>query len=101
VQTSIGDTYLHAMESPEVTFTDYGRASLAGGQTRVALDPRFAETIEAGDYRVFLTAVGAPAVLTVRTQDASGFVVEGDADVSFTYEIVGTRKGFAGKRFGT
>lgn len=100
VSASSGRVFLHAVESPEVKFTDYGRGKLKGGTARIALDPVFSETIE-GEYAVFLTAIGAATPLTVEAQDAAGFVVRGRGNAAFTYEVVGTRKGYVGQRFST
>lgn len=97
VQTRTGNVFLHALESPEVKFVDYGLGELVGGTATVSLDPVFAETIEPG-YQVYVTAIGAPQALLVTT-DAHAFTVHGQGNAAFTYEIVATRKGFDGRRF--
>ncbi|MFA6512297.1 MAG: hypothetical protein WCV86_04210 [Patescibacteria group bacterium] len=98
VRTSQGEVYLHALESPTVKFTDYGEGMLHNGTAQVQLDPRFMETIE-GEYHVFITALGDPTPLAVSEQTTQGFIVSGARDAAFIYEIVGTRKGFDGRRF--
>lgn len=98
VETSQGRVFLHALESPEVQFSDYGTGRLSNGQTRVSLDAQYAESIE-GAYLVFLTAMDSTASLTIVYQDAKGFDVRGTGDAAFRYEVVGTRKGFDERRF--
>ena len=53
-----GHMTLYCMESPECWFEDFGSARLAGGSAVVRLDSEFAQTVETGEYHVFLQAEG-------------------------------------------
>ncbi|MDO8312520.1 MAG: hypothetical protein Q7T25_11330 [Sideroxyarcus sp.] len=95
VQTPNGERKLYATEAPDARFADYGTGKLENGVAHIQLDPTFAETLAAEQYHVNLTAQDIPTTLSVIKQDASGFDVVGAEDVSFYYEVVGIRKGFA------
>ena len=98
LQTSRGDTYFHAIESPDVRFEDFGRASTRHGRATVTLDPTFLETVT-GDYSVELTVEGKLAKLALTEQTAKAFTVTSNTDVSFSYRVSALRKGFAQQRF--
>lgn len=98
LQTSRGDTYFHAIESPDVRFEDFGRASTRHGRATITLDPTFLETVT-GDYTVELTAEGKLAKLAVTEQTAKTFTVTSDIDTGFSYRVSALRKGYAEQRF--
>jgi hypothetical protein len=94
---------LHAVESPENWFEDFGSARLESGVGRVALEPTFAQTVNTGsEYHVFLTPEGECRGLYVSNKSASGFEVHelggGQTNVAFEYRIVALRRGYEDAR---
>lgn len=81
----------YGAEAPEVTLEDAGTGQLTGGQGFVAIESRFASTIDARAYHVFLTPLG-DAALYVAGKGAAGFTVRqiggGHASLAFDYRIV-------------
>lgn len=98
LQTSRGDTYFHAIESPDVRFEDFGRATTRHGKTVVKIDPTFLEIVT-GPYTVQLTAEGKLARLAVTQQTVQSFTVTSDVDGDFSYRVSALRKGFTENRF--
>lgn len=103
VQTEdYGQRLLYAVESPEVLFEDVGTAALAAsGETTVAFDPIFAETVNLSDYQVFITPLfDQPVILYVTDKTETGFTVKGvtldgqPVSCSFDYRIVASRLGY-------
>ncbi len=97
--TDYGVRKLYAIEAPEVRFIDEGMAQLKNAQARITLEPIFLETIE-GNYLIQLTPYG-DASLYVAETGADYFVVkarEGDPNVTFSWHLSATRKGYAGVR---
>jgi hypothetical protein len=97
VRTDDGSRLLYAEESTEVWFADYGFGQLENGQTTIAIDPVFAQTVNLEEpYHVFVQIYG-DAEVYVSERTAQGFEVhlrEGDANVEFSYRIVAKRLGF-------
>lgn len=97
---------LHAMESPEVWFEDFGTASLVDGKVTVVFDPIFAETANMQvEYHVFVTPIGQePVLLFVTDKSAAAFTVEGvtldgkPAESDFDYRIAVKRLGYEDAR---
>jgi hypothetical protein len=94
---------LHAVESPQNWFEDFGNGHLESGVGRVALEPTFAQTVNtASDYHVFLTPRGECRGLYVSNTSATGFEVHelggGQSNVAFDYRIVALRRGFENDR---
>ena len=89
---------LHAVESPEAWFEDFGRGELRSGRARVALDPDF-RAVVSGDYHVFLTPEADCNGLYVEAPGPTGFEVRelrgGTSDVPFTYRVVAKRADLA------
>jgi len=78
----------------EPKIDDEGQAELEGGSSYVALDPRFASTLEMSrGYLVFVTAEGDTRGLYVNDKSPRGFAVHenaaGRSTVAFDYRIVG------------
>ena len=94
---------LHALESPDPRFEDFGRARLRRGRARVRLDPAFASAIQTSDYHVFLTAEGECEALFVARRTSHGFEVRdrggGRSGARFSYRVVGKRRDVPGRRF--
>ena len=92
-----------AIESPEAWFEDFGEASLVKGKAHVALDPHFAQTIDARRYHVFLTAYGETAGLYVARRTRGGFDIAerkpGKSRVRFSWRVVARPKATKHKRF--
>jgi hypothetical protein len=94
---------LHAVESPQNWFEDFGSGRLESGIGRIALESTFAQTVDAAsDYHVFLTPEGECRGLYVSNKSASGFEVHelggGQSNVAFAYRIVALRRGFENLR---
>jgi hypothetical protein len=97
-----GHMTLYCMESPECWFEDFGSARLSNGSVRVKLDPEFAQTVETGEYHVFVQAEGDCKGLSVLSRTKSGFVVQelagGRSNVPFAFRIVALRKDVSAPR---
>ena len=83
----------YAPRESQPTMEDVGEAQLVGGEARVALDPAFANVIDAGtSYLVFVTPLGDCKGLFVSSRSHAGFVVRelegGRSAVPFEYRIV-------------
>src|SRR6516164_5409402 len=94
---------LYAVEAPENWFEDFGSGKLAGGAAIVALEPTFAQTVNAAmEYHVFLTPKGDCKGLYVANETPAGFEVHelggGQSTVAFDYRIVARRKGYESVR---
>jgi len=107
VQTqSYGRRLMYSVESPEVWFEDFGKATLVNGATTVAIDPVFAETANlAIAYHVFVTAVcQEPVVLFVSEKTAANFTVKGvnlvnaPSACGFDYRVTAKRLGNEAER---
>jgi hypothetical protein len=74
------------------TVEDVGESHLTLGETYVAIDPRFAATMDqTRPYLVFLTPQGDSGGLYATEKSVSGFAVHehgGRSDVTFDYRIV-------------
>ena len=94
---------LHALESPQAWFEDFGRARLRRGRAHVRLDRMFASAVRTDNYHVFLTAEGACEGLYVARRTRRGFDVReqggGRSSVAFSYRVVGERKDVSPGRF--
>jgi hypothetical protein len=91
------------MGSPQNWFEDFGSGQLSGGASTIALDPAFAETVDANsEYHVFLTPEGECRGLYVSHKTANGFEVDelggGQSNVAFAYRIVALRRGYKNVR---
>jgi hypothetical protein len=88
---------LYAVESPQNWFEDFGSGRLTSGSATVTMDRTFVQTVDAAEYRVFLTPVGDCHGLYVSQKTATGFEVHelggGQSNVSFDYRIVALRRG--------
>jgi hypothetical protein len=103
VDNSQRQVTLHAVESPESWFEDFGSGHLKSGVGRIALEHTFAQTVNTGsDYHVFLTPEGECRGLYVSNKSAGGFEVHelggGQSNVAFAYRIVALRRGYENRR---
>lgn len=91
---SYGIRHLYCYETPTPYFGDLGEGKTdESGKCYVFLDEVFDETIE-GKYQVFLQAYG-DGRLYVSERTASYFVVEGEPNTAFGWELKAPQKGFA------
>ena len=103
VDNSQRQVALHAVESPENWFEDFGSGHLESGVGRIALESTFAQTVNtASDYHVFLTPRGECRGLYISNTSATGFEVHelggGRSNVAFDYRIVALRRGYENMR---
>lgn len=91
---------LHAPETPEIYFMDYGQGRLVNGRARIELDPRLVGNIHVDathPLRVFIQVEDDENVrgVVVKNKSASGFdVVEiggGTSNAPFAWNIVANR----------
>jgi hypothetical protein len=100
VPTASGARALYSEESSEVWFTDYGFGQLRAGQARISIDRLFAETVNLGEpYHVFVQPndTDCQGVAVVNKTTTFFEVVElsgGRSSASFSYRIVGKRRGY-------
>ena len=102
VGTSDGSRLLYTEESTEVWFTDYGFGKLDDGAAIIAIDPKFAQTVNLEDeaYHVFVQVYG-DADVYVSNRTPTHFEVrlpDVDPNAEFTYRIVGSRSGYENHR---
>jgi hypothetical protein len=88
-----------SMESPEVWFEDFGSGQLTAGLAIVALDRKFAQTVNLSKgYHVFVTPKGDCKGLFVTNETNTGFEVReisgGQSSIEFDYRIVAHRNGY-------
>jgi len=103
VSTIVGDgkggkVTLHAPESAEIYFTDYGEGKLVNGKAHITIDPLFTRNVvvdKKHPMRVFIQLEGDSNGVYVTNKTGAGFdVVElagGDSDVPFQWNIVCNR----------
>ena len=100
-----GDVVMYAPTETTATVEDIGEAHLSSGRTYVAIDGRFAQTMDRNHgYMVFLTPQGDSAGLYVSRKTSGGFAVSehgGKSNVTFDYRIVAQRSGPEKMRFAT
>jgi hypothetical protein len=83
------------LEGPESGTYFRGTGVLAGGRAVIEVPESFRLVSDPDGLSVQLTAVGAPALLWVESQDLDTLVVRGEPDVRFHYLVHGVRRGFA------
>jgi hypothetical protein len=94
---------LSAVESTESWLEDAGEGTLSNGVAHIAIDPAFAQTVNAGaGYRVFLTPKGDCEGLYVTNETETGFDVRelrgGRSSIAFDYRITARRAGHETER---
>jgi hypothetical protein len=94
---------VHAVQSPENWFEDFGSGVLTNGAMTVSLDAAFASTVNTAiDYHVFLTPNGDCKGLYVSQKSPGSFEVRelggGTSNVAFDYRIVAKRAGYENQR---
>lgn len=91
---SFGHRAVSAYETAEYFFGDLGHGKLKNRICKVEIESIFKETVNvAKDYHVFLQTYG-DANIWVSEKNKDYFIVEGTADVSFSWEIKAKRKGY-------
>jgi hypothetical protein len=102
--TSTGQHVLaYASESTSATLEDFGTAQMIDGVANVAIESRFAATIDrTAGYYVFLTPLGDTKGLFVSEKTPAGFQVRetqgGRSTIAFDYRIVARPLDAAGGR---
>jgi hypothetical protein len=99
VDAGVRKVALYAVESPQNWFEDFGSGRLSNGETIIALEPTFAQTVNTTNgYHVFLTPRGECEGLYVSNVNANSFTVRelhhGVSNVEFDFRIVAPRKGY-------
>ncbi len=89
---------MHAPETPEAYFEDYGQGQLVNGKAHIDMDPSYAKNICVNDkhpLRVFIQLEGDCKGVYVANKTAAGFdVVEldgGTSNITFQYHIIGNQ----------
>jgi len=89
---------MHAPETPEAYYEDYGQGKLVNGKVHIDMDPDFAKNIcvnEKHPLRVFIQLEGDCKGVYVTNKTATGFdVIEldgGTSNISFQYHIIGNQ----------
>ena len=93
-----GKRLVNAYETADYYFGDIGESKLENGECVVFIDDIFKEIINVDyEYQVFLTKYGRGDIwVAERNKDC--FVVQGENDISFGWEIKGKRRGFETNR---
>jgi hypothetical protein len=97
---------VHAVQSPEAWFEDFGSAALKDGKATVTIDPIFAHTVNlAVEYHVYLTPICDDLILIgVTHKGPTSFTVQGatldgkPSACSFDYRIVAKQRGYEDQR---
>ena len=99
VETSQGMVGINAYETAEPYFGDIGEAwTDENGQVRIDIDPLFAETVNTScPYQVFLQPYCSGDFYVVERTETY-FVVKGNPNSAFGYEIKAKQKGNENKR---
>ncbi len=93
-----GDICYSAYEMSEVLLGDIGENRVINGRVEIPIHQAFKESVDISNYHVFLTKYGKGDIwVSERTEEY--FVVEGDNDVSFSWEIKANRKDASINRF--
>ena len=106
IQTANGiHVVMYGSMQAMATVEDVGEAQLSSGQAYVAIDPRFASTMDrARTYLVFLTPQGDTPGLYVTQKTATGFIVRehgAHSNIVFDYRIVAAPFASQGARLAT
>lgn len=89
-----GDRLLYAYETPSPLFGDVGEARIgADGKCYVWFDAVFAQTIADAQYQVFLQRYGS-GDCWVSERTGAYFIVEGDSDLAFAWEVKAKQRGY-------
>lgn len=97
--TRYGDRLLYAYETPTPYFGDIGTGKTDGtGEAVINIDDIFDATVNVGiEYCVFLQKEG-PGDLWVDEKESTYFVVKGEPDTKFSWEIKAVQKGYENLR---
>ncbi|WP_175400865.1 MULTISPECIES: phage tail spike protein [Clostridium] len=80
---------LNAFETAECYFSDFGESQLVNGTATIDIEKIFNETVDTVNYpyQVFLTKYGQGDIW-VEERDPNSFIVKGDKDIKFGWQIV-------------
>jgi hypothetical protein len=101
-----GERLVYCLESPEVWFEDFGKATLDEAEVEVVFEDIFASLVNLEfEYHVFLTPQAQePVLLFITQKTSSGFKVKGagldgtSVKCDFDYRIVAKRLGYENER---
>ncbi|MDS0525453.1 phage tail protein [Clostridium sp. SHJSY1] len=97
VNTSVGHVCINAYETPNPKFADYSENDEVldeNGICTVILDSLFLETVSLEEgYQVFLTKYGKGDIW-VEDRNMDSFLVHGEPNLKFSWNIVGKQKGY-------
>ncbi|WP_338631357.1 phage tail spike protein [Clostridium baratii] len=95
-----GERLQNAMESPECWFIDYGEGKLINGKAVITIDPIHLETINTDyPYKVRVWSDDGTKVWSRKVKRYEQyFIVEGEADCDFEYEIIAKQKDYENVR---
>lgn len=95
-----GKRLQNSIESPNCWFIDYGEGTLVDGKAEIKIEPIHLETINT-DYK-YMVRVWSDDGTIVWCRKADRykqyFIVEGEADCDFEYEIIAKQKGYENVR---
>lgn len=92
------DRLLYCYETPTPMFGDVGEGEIGeDGLCYIWLDPVFAQTIATSQYQVFLQPYGS-GTCWVDRREGICFVVRGEPDMKFGWEIKAKQKGYDQRR---
>lgn len=95
---NFGKRLINAYETADYLFGDVGESTIENGECIVYLDDIFKEVITTDiTYQVFLTKYGKGDIW-VSERHKDYFIVQGDNDISFGWEIKAKRKGYENYR---
>jgi hypothetical protein len=96
---NFGDIALSAYETPDTLFGDVGEGTLENGECIIYLDEQIKACMNTDiSYQVFLSKYGRGDVW-VEERNSDYFIVKGDYDISFGWEIKAKRRGYEATRF--
>ncbi len=97
VETKDGYVKLNAYETTTPYFADIGSGKLdEKGECKITIDKQFAQTIEEDTYKVFVQKLGKGDIWIEKYKNY--FIVKGEPNLEFDYEIKAIQKGYANTR---
>lgn len=85
---------INAYETAEYYFGDMGFGQLVNGECKIPIDPVFSEIVNVDTYyHVFLSKYGKGDIWVVE-QTENYFIVKGDSDIRFSWELKAKRRGY-------
>lgn len=94
-----GERCLNAFETPECYFADFGESQLINGTATIDIEKIYGETVDTTNcsYQVFLTKYGEGNIQVIE-RNPTNFVVTGDKDIKFGWQIVAKQLDYSDTR---